>query len=58
MRYHFIRDCVDHEEIGLEFVGTNYQIADMLTNTLGRVRFQDLCDTIGVVKLSAIKLLK
>jgi hypothetical protein len=58
MRYHFIRECVDRGEIGLEFVGTNDQIADILTKPLGRVRFQELRERIGVIKLSSIKLLK
>jgi hypothetical protein len=30
-RYHFIRECVESGEFGLEFVGMNDQIADILT---------------------------
>jgi hypothetical protein len=37
-KYHFIRECVEHEEVCLEFVGTNDQLADILTKPLARVR--------------------
>jgi hypothetical protein len=57
-RYHFIRECVESGEFGLEFVGMNDQIADILTKPRGRIHFQDLCSQIGVNQLSSKKLLK
>jgi hypothetical protein len=39
IRYHFIRECVEHGEIHLEFVGTHDQLADILTKPLAKVRF-------------------
>ena len=37
LRYHFIRDCVETKKIELEYVATEFQLADMLTKPLGRV---------------------
>jgi hypothetical protein len=42
----------------LEFVGTQDQLADMFTKALGRVRFQELCEKIGVVKIMPPKSMK
>jgi hypothetical protein len=50
-KYHFIRECVDNGEVVLESVGTVNQLADILTKPLTRVRFQELRERIGVVKL-------
>jgi hypothetical protein len=47
-----IGECVEHGEIHLEFLGTQDQLADILTKPLAKVRFQDLCKRIGVTKLS------
>jgi hypothetical protein len=56
-KYHFIRECVEHRKICLEFVGTHDQLADILTKPLARVRFQELRGRIGVTKLSTFKAL-
>jgi hypothetical protein len=56
-KYHFIRECVEHGEIRLEFVGTQDQLADILTKPLARVRFQELRERIGVTKLPSIEAL-
>jgi hypothetical protein len=55
IRYHFICECVEHGEIHLEFVGMQDQLPDILTKPLAKVRFQDLCERIGVIKLSSVK---
>jgi hypothetical protein len=57
MKYHFILECVEQGEISLEFVGTHDQLVDILTKPLAKVRFQELRERIGVVKLSLIKAL-
>ena len=49
LRYHFIRDCVEKGLIIVEYIGTSKQKADILTKPLGRVRFQELRDMIGIV---------
>ena len=48
LRYHFIRDCVETSKIDIEYVGTEDQLADVLTKSLGRVQFMELKKRIGV----------
>ena len=51
VKFHFIRECCDRKLIDVEFVGTELQLSDILTKALGRSRFQDLCDGIGMKSL-------
>ena len=39
LRYHFIRDLVQEEEIRLDYIGTNEQVADMLTKSVSSNKF-------------------
>jgi hypothetical protein len=48
MRYHYIRECVEHNRVKLKFVGTAEELADILTKALGRERFCELRSRIGV----------
>ena len=48
-RFHFLRECVEDERVEVEFIGTNGQLADILTKALGRAKFQELREEIGVV---------
>jgi hypothetical protein len=57
-RYHFIREYMERGDVVLEFVGTQDQLADMFTKALGRVRFQELREKIGVVKIMPPKSMK
>ena len=50
-KYHFVRDCVDRGEVNIDHVGTVEQLADILTKALGRVRFVELRQQLGVVKV-------
>ncbi|KAK8455568.1 hypothetical protein SEVIR_4G141001v4 [Setaria viridis] len=50
-KFHFIRECVEDGRISLEHVSTQEQLADILTKSLGRARFCELRDKIGVVRL-------
>ncbi|XP_052135136.1 secreted RxLR effector protein 161-like [Oryza glaberrima] len=47
-RYHYIRERVEDGSVHVEFVGTEGQIADILTKALGRTRFLELRSRIGV----------
>jgi hypothetical protein len=48
VRYNFIRECVDEGRISIKFIATEKQLVDALTKVLGRVRFQELRDEIGI----------
>lgn len=47
-RYHFIRECVMNGDIKVEHVSTEIQLADLLTKPLGRQRFVELREMIGM----------
>ena len=51
-RYHFIRECVERELIEVEHVPSNEQKANILTNVLGRIKFKEMRDFIGMQELS------
>ena len=57
-RYHFIRDCVEDGRVVIEHVKTEDQLADILTKSLGRVKFMELSARIGVKKAWDMKKLK
>jgi hypothetical protein len=50
-KFHFIRECVEAGRICLDYVSTQEQLADILTKSLGRARFCELRDKIGVISL-------
>jgi hypothetical protein len=50
-RFHYIRQCVEEGRIEVEHVGTGDQLADLLTKSLGRAKFQDLRERIGVTEI-------
>ena len=39
IRYHFIRDMVQRGAVRLDHIGTDEQVADILTKPLGKVKF-------------------
>jgi hypothetical protein len=49
VKFHFLRSCVDEGKIIIEFVDTNRQLADILTKSLGRLRFCEMKKMIGMV---------
>jgi hypothetical protein len=50
MWYHYIRDMVQRGAIKLQYVGTNEQVANMLTKPLSRVKFEHFRDKLGIVQ--------
>jgi hypothetical protein len=51
IKYHFIRSCLDEGSIKAGYINTQDQLADLLTKSLGRVKFQELCARIGMVRV-------
>ena len=51
IKYHFIRSCLDEESIKAGYINTQDQLADLLTKSLGRVKFQELRARIGMVQI-------
>jgi hypothetical protein len=52
VRCHFIRDCLEEGNFKTCYINTKDQLADLLTKTLGRIKFLELCSRIGMVQLS------
>ncbi|KAK3147062.1 hypothetical protein QOZ80_3BG0277590 [Eleusine coracana subsp. coracana] len=50
-KFHFLRESVDSGAIRLVFVSTQGQLADIMTKALGRAKFQELRELIGVTRL-------
>ena len=59
-RYHFIRECVERGQIMVEHVSCDQQKTDILTKALGRIKFREMRDLIGVneVKKERFKFLR
>ena len=47
-RYHFIRECVENEQVMVEHVSGENQRADPLTKALARIRFKEMRSLLGV----------
>lgn len=50
-RYHFIRECVENEQVIVEHISGEEQRADPLTKALGRIRFKEMRSLLGVQEL-------
>ncbi|GJT69701.1 ribonuclease H-like domain, reverse transcriptase, RNA-dependent DNA polymerase [Tanacetum coccineum] len=50
-KYHFIRECVERDDIQVEFVSGEYQKADILTKALPKIKFLTMRQLIGLKDL-------
>ena len=50
IRYHFIRDMVQRGAVRLDHIGTNEQVADILTKPPGKVKFLSFCENFGILE--------
>ena len=53
IKFHFLWDCVDGGQIVIEFVEIRRQLTDILTKSLGRLRFMELRKMIGMDEVKA-----
>ncbi|GJX97401.1 hypothetical protein Tco_0353199 [Tanacetum coccineum] len=51
MKYHFIRECVEKEDIQVKFINGEYQKADILTKALPKIKFLTMRQLIGLKDL-------
>lgn len=51
-RYNFIRECVEKGQVDVEHVVGSQHKADILTKALGRIKFREMRDLIGMQELS------
>ena len=49
IKYYYIRDMVQRGAVKLQYVATEEQIADVLTKTLARVKFEYFKEKLGVL---------
>ncbi|KAG7599886.1 Zinc finger CCHC-type [Arabidopsis suecica] len=47
-KYHFIRECVQNELVEVEHIPGEEQKADILTKALGRIKFKEMRELVGV----------
>ena len=50
IKCHFIRDYVQHGAIQLQYVPTGDQVVDVLTKALGRAKFIEFREQMGMVE--------
>ncbi|GKF56053.1 hypothetical protein Tco_0166393, partial [Tanacetum coccineum] len=48
IRFHFIKEQVENGVVELYFVNTEYQLADIVTKSLGRERIEFLINKLGM----------
>nr|GEY18600.1 ribonuclease H-like domain, reverse transcriptase, RNA-dependent DNA polymerase [Tanacetum cinerariifolium] len=51
-KYHFIRECVEIEDLQVKFISGEYQKADILTKALLKIKFLTMRQLIGLKDLS------
>jgi len=50
-RYHYIRECISAGVAEVEHIGTDKQLADILTKPLGRIKFVEMRQKLGVTEV-------
>ena len=52
IRYHFLRDHYEKEDIEINYVSTDFQLADIFTKPLDFNRFSFICDELNICVIS------
>lgn len=55
VKFHFTRECIEEGRADIKFVGTNDQLADLLTKALGRTKFVEMRQMLGVIEVKTVK---
>ena len=53
IKYHFIRDCLEDGSIKASHIATTDQLADILTKSLGKSKFQEMRMMIGLQRIAS-----
>jgi hypothetical protein len=53
IKYHFIRDCLEDGSIKANHIATTDQLADILTKSLGKSKFQEIRERIGLQQIAS-----
>jgi hypothetical protein len=51
-KYHFIRECLEEGSIKANYIATTDQLADILTKSLGKAKFQEMKRRIGLKQIT------
>ena len=52
-KYHFLCNCVDKGYVNIEYVSTELQLANSFTKLLGRTKFEEIREKLGIVKMKS-----
>ena len=52
IKYHFIRDCLEEGSIKANHIATTDLLADILTKSLGKAKFQEMRRRIGLKQIT------
>ena len=55
-RYHFIRECVENGQVDVQHIPGSMQRADILTKALGRIKFKEMKELIGVHDINEVNI--
>ena len=55
-KFHFIRDCVEKGYVKVEYVKTESQLADSFTKPLGRIKFDEFRENLGVATMNEARI--
>jgi hypothetical protein len=54
IKYYFLRDKVQREEVILQYISTDEQTLDILTKPLSKIKFAYLRDKLGLVEIAPL----
>ena len=47
-KFHLIRTCLEEKKMELDFISLENQLADLFTKVLGRLKFEELRQRLGI----------